>query len=470
MVTVQQRRTRWSARAPLGLVVGVSVVAAACGAGGGSGAGDAERSGTAEGGEQAAEGAEEGDGDVAAAADAASVEANPQCDAPSDGVLRIGGLLPETGNQALLGPAQRAGARLAVTEINDAGGVLGRDIEFLPGDSGDTTSDVAQKTVRRHLDAGVDVVLGATASSVTLEVIDTVTGSCTIQFSPTSSSAELSSHEDHGLFFRTSPSDRLQGKALAKLVADEGHRSLAVVARQGSYGEGMSEFTRQAFEGDGHTVVANEIYDPEAEGFEAELTAVAEANPDAVAVIGFGESHRILRGLFQRGFTPDKKGIYLVDANVGDALGERFERPGALRGVKGTLPAAEVTNKFRDRLLFADPELQDLVYGPEAYDAVIITALAAVAAGSDDAAAVGRHINGVTRDGEECGGFRKCVQLLGAGKDIDYSGPSGPQELSQAGEPTTASFAVVSYGKNNRIDRARTEYRFASLNATKADE
>jgi hypothetical protein len=55
------------------------------------------------------------------------------------------------------------------------------------------------------------------------------------------------------------------------------------------------------------------------------------------------------------------------------------------------------------------------------------------------------------------------MELVTAGEDIDYNGPSGPQEFSQPGEPTAASFAVLSYGEDNQIDDSLTEFRQASL-------
>jgi hypothetical protein len=69
----------------------------------------------------------------------------------------------------------------------------------------------------------------------------------------------------------------------------------------------------------------------------------------------------------------------------------------------------------------------------------------------------------VTRDGEPCETFEACMELVTAGEDIDYNGPSGPQEFSQPGEPTAASFAILSYGEDNQIDDSLTEYRQASL-------
>jgi branched-chain amino acid transport system substrate-binding protein len=94
---------------------------------------------------------------------------------------------------------------------------------------------------------------------------------------------------------------------------------------------------------------------------------------------------------------------------------------------------------------------------------MIIGALAAEVAGTDDPAQVAANINGVTREGEECTTFEECKQLIADGEDIDYNGPSGPQEFSQPGEPTAASFAVLSYGDDNQLDESLTEFREASF-------
>ena len=62
-----------------------------------------------------------------------------------DGVLKIGSLLPETGSLAFLGPPEFAGSSLAIDEINKAGGVLGKPVEYSQGDSGDTSTDTATR-------------------------------------------------------------------------------------------------------------------------------------------------------------------------------------------------------------------------------------------------------------------------------------------------------------------------------------
>jgi ABC-type branched-subunit amino acid transport system substrate-binding protein len=432
----------------LAVLLGLSMIAAACG----------DDDDTEAGGD---EGTEEEGGDEALAPPVG--DADPQCEGEEDGTLTVGGLLPQTGDLSFLGPPAAAGASLAIEEINGEGGVLGQDIVFRPGDSGDEAPDIANPTVDEHLQNNVDVILGAEASGVSLNVIDKIVGDCRIQFSPANTSPDFTEYEDDDLYFRTAPSDVLQGQVLADLMIEDGVATAALPARQDSYGEGLQEFTRLPFEEQGGEVVADPVYDPEAQSFEAEVDEIISADPDALVLIGFDESSRILSALFEQGFTPAEKQIYLVDGNISNAFGESFTEPGALVDVRGTLPSAELTDEFRNRLLEVDPELDDFSYSAETYDAVVITALAAIEAETDNPAEVARRINGITRDGESCETFADCLALVEAGEDIDYNGPSGPQDFSQPGEPSAASFAIMSYGEDNRLDPSLTEYRQAQL-------
>jgi branched-chain amino acid transport system substrate-binding protein len=381
----------------------------------------------------------------------------------SDGVLSIGGLLPETGDLAFLGPPEEAGVQLAVNEINEAGGVLDADVEYSPGDSGDTNTDIANQTTDRHLANGVDAIIGAASSGVSFTVIDKITGANVIQFSPANTSPDFTEYDDNGLYFRTAPSDVLQGRVLSDLIVADGNETVALMAREDPYGEGLEQYTAGPLGEAGVELTDEIIYDPSAENFDAEVGQVVASDPDAFVMIGFEESAQILSALFEAGFTQGDKDIYLVDGNIGNALGEEFDSPGILEGIRGTLPAAELTEEFRARMLEVDPDLVDFSYGPESYDAVVITALAAEVAGTDDPVAVAAQINGVTRDGTVCTEFSECVGYIADGEDIDYDGVGGPYTFGDAGEPTEASFAILQYGADNQIDDALTEFRFAAI-------
>ena len=219
---------------------------------------------------------------------------------------------------------------------------------------------------------------------------------------------------------------------LSELMLEDDVASAALLARQDAYGEGLLQYTKEPFEEGGGEVVVERTYDPEAQTFEAEVDEIVSEDPDALVMIGFDESGRILSSLFEQGFTPDAKQIYLVDGNIGNALGEDFTEPGTLVGIKGTLPSAEVTEDFRARLLEVDPALIDLSYGPETYDAVVITALATVQADTDDPAAVAAEINGITRDGTSAPPSRSAPPLVDDGERHRLQRPVRPAGLQPA--------------------------------------
>ncbi len=200
------------------------------------------------------------------------------------------------------------------------------------------------------------------------------------------------------------------------------------------------------------------ILNPDAEAYVPRIKA---ANPDAVVLIGFEESARVIQSMIAQGIGPQQKPLYLVDGNLGNALGEDLPA-GVLAGVKGSLPGAEATPEFRQRLQDVYGPLQDFSYAAESYDAVITSALAAIAAGSDAGEAIAEELPGVTKDGEKCTAFAECKELLDAGEDIDYDGASGPIELSDAGDPTSAFVGIYTFGPDNKLT-ADVQYQEGSL-------
>ena len=372
--------------------------------------------------------------------------------AEGDGTLTIGSLLPQTGNLAFLGPPEFAGVELAIKEINEAGGVLDQEVAYVEGDSGDTSQDIANPTVDRLLAANVDVIIGAASSGVSLTVIDKITSAGVVQYSPANTAAELTDYEDNGLYFRTAPPDILQGRILGETILADGCTNLGVLALQDPYGEGLANFVGETVTGGGSALAPEEpiFYDPAASNFDAQVNELKAANPDCVALIGFEESAKVINSMVSAGIGPQEVPLYLVDGNLGNALGEDLPA-GVLAGAKGSLPGAEATAEFRERLATVDPALKDYSYAAESYDAVITSALAALVAESDAGEAIGAELPGVTKDGEKCTTFADCKELIEAGDDIDYDGISGPIELNEKGDPTSAIIGIYTYGPDNKL-------------------
>ena len=223
----------------------------------------------------------------------------------ADGKLTLGSILPVTGSLASLGPPEFAGVELAVQQANDGGGVLGNDVKFIEGDSGDTTTDTAAKTVDKQLKQGVDAIIGAASSSVSLSVIDKITGAGVVHFSPANTSPELTTYPDNGLYFRTAPSDVLQGRFLGNLITSDGYCSIGILALQDSYGEGLAGATTDSIQAGGCDVLDTVIYDPNATSFSTEVSKIKSQDPDAIVLIGFNESAKVINELVKQGIGPN---------------------------------------------------------------------------------------------------------------------------------------------------------------------
>ncbi len=387
--------------------------------------------------------------------------------APMEGALTFGGLLPETGSLAFLGPPEIAGALLAIEDINAAGGVLGEDAVWIPGDSGDTSTDIANTTTDGHLAAGVHAIIGAASSSVSFTVIDKIVGAGVIMFSPANTSEEFTEYDDKGLYFRTAPSDYLQGQVLAEQVLANGQLTASVIFRQEPYGEGLANRFRDVYEAAGGEVVEFIAYPAEGmSNFDAEVDQLVAADADAIITITFDEGSLLFETMHERGISPAAgTSSWGTDGNIG-GMHTLVADATIMEGWRGTQPSVDLTTitDFTTRL---DTMIEGglggiFAYGAETYDAMIITALAAEAAGSVDPEAIAAQINDVTRGGEKCTTFADCIEMVKAGTDIDYDGIGGPYDFIDAGEPSIASYQVVTYGTNGP-DPALDEFVIAEL-------
>ena len=224
-----------------------------------------------------------------------------------DGTLRIGGLLPTSGDLAFLGPPEIAGVNLAIQEINQAGGVNGKDVVYAEtADSGDGTPNIAPSSVDGLLAKKVDVVIGAASSSVSLSVIDKITQAGVAQISPANTSTAFDTYADNGLYFRTAPSDVLQGQVMASLLIADGKQNVAIMARQDSYGEALADNVEKFFKEAGGTIVSKQLYSPEAATFTAEVEAMKAEDPDAIVLIAFDETKKIVPELIKADLVANK--------------------------------------------------------------------------------------------------------------------------------------------------------------------
>src|SRR5690554_3722062 len=374
-----------------------------------------------------------------------------------DLTLKIGTLLPQTGGLAFLGPPEEAGVALAVKEINEAN--LGIQVEVEYGDSGDPDNKAYATAVPNLISQDVTAIIGAAASGVSKLVIDQITGAGILQLSPANTSPDFTTWDDDNLYWRTAPSDLLQGEVLGNLIAADGHSTLGMIVLNDAYGTGLQKVTGEVFEAAGGEVVAEELFNVGDANFTAQITGVMSQNPDALALITFDEAYTIIPALKDAGY--DTSNIYLVDGNL-KQFGEDLPAD-SMTGAKGTTPGPVLEDDFQERLSTAYQEvlggaapLEDFSYAAESYDAVVLLALAALAAGSTegaDMAAKMQEVSGGSGDGEKATDFASAAQIILDGGTADYDGYSGPITFDENGDPTEATIGIFQYGEDNMHTR-----------------
>ncbi len=353
--------------------------------------------------------------------------------------VKIGALMPMTGDLQAYGESCYTGVKLAVEQINAEGGVLGSTLELKLGDTQTKPQpgiDAAQKLVSVE---NVSAIVGALSSGVTIPVASSVTNEAgVVLMSPASTSPVITGLEDKDYLFRSVPSDAFQGVALAQLVEESGFENVATLYVNNDYGEGLAESFQYAFEKKGGTVSQTLAYEPGNASYRGELSKAASKGAEALNLIGYPENGiTILRQALEEGlFTEFIFSDGLKAPEIIEAIGAKY-----LNGSSGTVPQAlsdtpsaqNYLNAYKDRFGEVPPK----PYIDTSYDAVYALCLAIEKAGTTDGTAVRDALRDVANaPGEKVlpGEWAKGVKLLAEGKDIDYVGASGSVDFDENGD------------------------------------
>lgn len=349
--------------------------------------------------------------------------------------LVIGEVLPETGSLAFLASPMIEGVRLAMEDIAAADG----NVRLLTGDTA-TDPDVAPEAVNRLLGEGAHVIVGAAASGVSQSFIQTLYDAQIPQCSPSNTSPSFSTQDNAAFYFRTVPPDQAVSPILASLVAADGATNVAIPARADDWGNALSSLLVESLAelGVGAQIIS---YDEDATSYDATVTAIEDMGADAVVLVTFAEGAQIIRGMLEAGVPPSamyaSDGIY--DRNLAETVDP--SNPNVLDGFVAV--TAGGGNEFSERLV--DRTGGDVAYGGQAYDCVVVLALASLAAGSTAGPAIIDQVQAVTSGGQKCFSYAECADLIAEGADIDYDGVSGPLELDDVGDPTFGRYIIAEF-------------------------
>ncbi|MCL0100729.1 ABC transporter substrate-binding protein [Peptococcaceae bacterium] len=337
--------------------------------------------------------------------------------------IKIGCVLSMSGALGAMGTKMADAVKMAVDEINAQGGINGKKIELLIED--DATDAVQSLSAVRKLHSvdGVNLMIAGMTSGAAKAIGPYLAENKILAISPSATAAALTGKPWRDYFFRTTPSDAFQGRAMAELVANKNLNRIVIFVMNNPYGMGLGEAAQQALKEKGIEVLDFIKYDPAKLDYLTELTHIKALNPDGVIHVGYNDDGRIV---YKQALDLGLDNITWIGSDGVYGTGMLETEPSKefmLRAVIGTRPAPpegvkeyeEFKAAFREKY-GTEPE----VYCDTAYDAIKLLALAIERAGSTDTDAVSAALREIR----------------------DYPGASGTISFDEGGDRVGAIYEV----------------------------
>lgn len=354
--------------------------------------------------------------------------------------VKIGFLGGFTGPIEALTPPIFEGAKLAVKNVNEQGGLLDGQKIVMP--SGDTTcvdATAAAAAGDRMVNAEkVIAIVGALCSGETIAVANSaaIPGGV-LMISPASTSPAVSLLEDKDLVFRTAPSDSYQGEAMAKLLKAKGYDNIAITYVNNDYGKGFADALEAHFAAAGGTVAAKEAHEEGKADYRAEIGQLASSGADTLVVLAYasGSGQTIIRQAIEGGdFAKFVGGDGMIADELVTAIGaDKLQNMIGTKAGKPVIPGAEVFSKLAKEANFDG----SAVYAPQAYDAAFLIALAIEKSGKADREGLNKALREISSGKGEAilpGEWEKAKKLIDEGKDIHYAGAGGALTFDAKGD------------------------------------
>ncbi|GAB4198837.1 MAG: ABC transporter substrate-binding protein [Sandaracinaceae bacterium] len=366
-----------------------------------------------------------------------------------EGPIRIGVVMPQTGPLGTDGQEWLKGIRLAAQEVNAAGGPLpGRPVELVVLDS-ETNTMVAVERARQAIEQeDVVAIIGDGGSGGTLAIYDGVTRdlgvpqvSCCAT-SPSLTAATSATDPESRFFFRTAPSDALQGQVVARIADDEACTRLAILHLDDAYGTPFAAAIQQEFTRLGGTVVATVPFVDERSSYATEVMTVASAMPGCIALIAYPETAgTILRDYSRIGSAPAVKWIGTDGLRSATFIGEVGS---SLLSTITFLGAAPITQPEgpsyasfaeRHRAVYGDAPAPFVTNN---YDAAALLFLAIARAQSTSGRAIMQSVRALSNSTApqiaRASELSEAIRRLHAGEQVNYEGASGSVDVDEFGD------------------------------------
>ena len=345
--------------------------------------------------------------------------------------IRIGALNPLTGSGSVYGPGMLEAIKIAVDQVNEAGGPLGRKLELHSAD-GQSDPNAAVLAAEKLVNLSrVRAIFGTYASAVTLAVQPIAIRNDVIIMN-TSGAPQVS--EKGPLSFQFNPRENLYGKAMAELAHERKFKSAGILAMNNPAGQGMAKYFQEQFEKLGGKVTIRVDYQEKQTSYRAELNKVLATQPDMVLVPAYTPEAAVI---IKEGsaINPKMRWIgpaFAFNQRLIDMLG-----PAMTNGILAidSIPAKDaksyeyLAKEYEKR---TGSSLFGNVYAAMTYDMVNMFSLAIQKANDTTSEGIVKAMHEISGTGGTIvGSFAEGAAALKRGEKIDYRGASGPLKFNK---------------------------------------
>ena len=363
------------------------------------------------------------------------------------GPIKLAGLVSLTGSGSPFGPNSRAAHQAVVDQVNAAGGLLGRKLEYLAEDD-QTNAEAGVRAARKLIDVDkVSAIMSVWASAVGSAVLP-LCWENKVMLLGISAADTLAELPHQGYFVRTQPHTVLQGKQFAKFILSQNAKSAYLIMPQTPFTESVFKTIREEVEPKG-VKITSAIIDNKKTSFRSEIDEMVRANPDIFMMGGYlAEDIVMAKDLFRANFKGKVMGFaYGITPAFIDGAGK--EAAEGIYSIADPSPALDSSAYAKLKALVKRDTLDTFIC--QAYDHANL-AILSMAKGKDaTGTAIRDNIRKIANNdaGMKVDNALDGLKAIAEGKEIKYSGASGPCKFADNGNIIEVAFrtAQVKDGK-----------------------
>lgn len=362
-------------------------------------------------------------------------------DGGGDKQLLIGILAPLTGELGSYGQDHVIAYKMALKEIEDSGALpAGTTVKMLVEDEGGS-AEIAVRAAKKYVEVDkVDVIIGPT--SLAMIALDPIAKQHRIPVISSSAGTVRLDSLGGDWLYRTYPSDSAEGAAMAKYQIEQGVKNMAILVQNQESAQGIVKVLKANFEEGGGKVTKEVEFNGGQPSYQSQVNQALEGDPDLVYLAAGEESARtVIREIRQAGY----KGKFALNGDLSSPGFLKDVGPALLEDTCSGQAAADETSGPATRFAAAykaAAKEDTYVTLPNSYDAFIVAVLAGLKAKDMTGQAIHDNLRDVAGGpGDAVDTFAAAAAALTSGKDVDYTGASGPMDFDKSGT-SAAGFSI----------------------------